>query len=424
MTEHLTPAAARRVFLVLTVTRWLPTGLVAGVLTLYQLEAGLSVTQALTMAAFQGWTVLALELPTSSFADIFGRRPVYLVAGVANIAASGALLLADSFWTFALAAVLFGVFRALDSGPLEAWYVDTVHATTPGADVDGALSAHAMLIGIAMAVGSLTTGGLVLADPVPGWSALTLPIVAFALLNIVHLAVTAVVMHEVRPHPTGGTALRRALGSARRTPRVVRDGIALAVRSPVLRGLMAVEACWSIAMVVFESFQPVRLTELLGSEEEAGVWMGAVAAFGWGVFALGSALSGLMSRRWGVARTAVLARVLNGLGAVLMGLALGPVALVAAYLFTYTLHGTCGPVHAALLHREATAANRATVLSLNSMVASGAFAIGAPALGLLAGATTTQVAMVTGGAIGVLGALGYRAPLRAERRRPVAPAST
>ena len=39
MTEHLTPAAARRVFLVLTVTRWLPTGLVAGVLTRLGLRA-------------------------------------------------------------------------------------------------------------------------------------------------------------------------------------------------------------------------------------------------------------------------------------------------------------------------------------------------------------------------------------------------
>ncbi len=42
--------------------------------------------------------------------------------------------------------------------------------------------------------------------------------------------------------------------------------------------------------------------------------MGPVAAVGWGVFALGSALAGLASRRIGVTRTAILSRVLNGLG--------------------------------------------------------------------------------------------------------------
>ena len=41
-----------------------------------------------------------------------------------NIGAGVAFLVAHSFWQFALAAGLMGVYRALDSGPLEAWYVD------------------------------------------------------------------------------------------------------------------------------------------------------------------------------------------------------------------------------------------------------------------------------------------------------------
>ncbi|HWJ67053.1 MAG TPA: MFS transporter [Nocardioides sp.] len=411
----LSPEVARRAFLTLTVTRWLPVGLVVGILTLWQLDNGLSVAQALSMAAFQGWVIVALELPTSSFADIFGRRPVYLAAGVANVAASAALLLADSFWTFAAAAVLFGVFRALDSGPLEAWYVDAVHATEPDADVHGTLAAQGALLGLSIAGGSLVSGGLVLWAPVPGWSALALPVAISAALTVVHLVATTLLMREDRPHDSGSTAVRRAWLSARRTPGVVRAGLALVRHNRVLRGLMAVEVTWSVTMVVFESLQPVRLGELLGSEAEAGAWMGAVAAVGWGVFALGSTLAGLAARRWGVARTAILGRLLNSVGAVVMGLVLGPVALVAAYLFTYGMHGWCGPMHSTLLHREATSANRATVLSLNSMMASGAYAAAAPLLGLLAVVASTQSAMVTGGAIGLLGAFFYRAALRAER---------
>ncbi|MGL5861493.1 MAG: MFS transporter, partial [Phycicoccus sp.] len=125
----------------------------------------------------------------------------------------------------------------------------------------------------------------------------------------------------------------------------------------------------------------------------------------------------LLSARIGVARAAVLARVLNGAGAVVMGLVAGPVALVVAYLVTYGLHGAGGPLHASLLHREATSENRATVLSMNSMLAFAAFSTAAPLLGLLAVRTSTQAAMVTAGAFSVLGAAFYLPARRAERAR-------
>jgi hypothetical protein len=100
-----------------------------------------------------------------------------------------------------------------------------------------------------------------------------------------------------------------------------------------------------------------------------------------------------------------------------MGLVAGPVALIVAYLFTYGVHGTAGPMHAALLHREAEARNRATVLSMDSMVAFAAFSVAGPLLGMIATGVSTQVAMVSAGAFSVLGAVLYLPALRAERAR-------
>jgi MFS family permease len=137
------------------------------------------------------------------------------------------------------------------------------------------------------------------------------------------------------------------------------------------------------------------------------------------VFAVGSALAGLSSRRIGVSRTAIVARVLNGVGAVVMGLVAGPAALIAAYLVTYGLHGMGGPVHSALLHREARARNRATVLSMNSMMAFAAYSLAGPLLGALADRTSNQVAMVTAGAFSVLGAVCYLPALRHEKRASI-----
>ncbi|MGA8045186.1 MAG: MFS transporter, partial [Dermatophilaceae bacterium] len=93
----------------------------------------------------------------------------------------------------------------------------------------------------------------------------------------------------------------------------------------------------------------------------------------------------------------------------------GPIALVVAYLFTYSTHGMNGPPHAALLHRVATSANRTVVLSMNSMMAFLAFAIAAPLLGALADAVSIQHAMVVAGALSVLGVFGYVPARRAER---------
>ncbi len=416
MNDVLSPTAARRAFLTLSFTRWFPVGLVIGAMTLWPLERGLTISEALLAFSVTGFVVFALELPTSGFADAFGRRPVYVASAVINIVAAVVLIVADSFWTFAAAGVLMGIFRALDSGPLEAWYVDTVHVTEPGADVDRAMSAQGTVLGGSIAVGAVISGGLIAWDPLPADSALLLPLLVMAGLSVVHLIAVLVLMREPRTH-LDATGARRAADSVREAPAVVRDGLGLLRKNRALRCLVLVEIFWSTGMVVFETFQPIRLAELVGGREEAGALMGPVAAVAWGVFALGSALAGLASARIGVARTAILSRVLNGLGAVVMGLVAGPVALIAAYLFTYGLHGTAGAMHVSLLHREAEARNRATVLSMNSMVAFAAFAIVTPILGVLAEAFSTQTAMVTAGAFSVLGAVLYLPALHAERAR-------
>lgn len=454
----LTPQRARQVFLLLTLTRWFPVGLVVTVTTLLPIERGLSVPQALTALALTGFVVFALELPTAGLADSLGRRPMLVAAAVLQVAAAALFLTAQTFWAFALAAAVTGIFRALDSGPLESWFVDTVHATDPGADVDRPLAAQSTVLGVSIAAGALVSGGLVWWHPLDAWSSLVLPYAVYAALSVVHLVTVVVLVREtprtaahaagadaagdvagatadagtagpgatpaLPPAPSSGTqgaqgsrgVAARVLDSARQAPGVIRDGLRLARDNRVLRWLLLVEVFWSVGMVVFETFQPIRLAELVGGTQAAAAISGPVAAAGWAVFAGGAALTGLATPRLGVARTAILARVLNGLGAVWMGLALGPVGLVAAYLVTYGLHGACGPAYQALLHREAASRNRTTVLSMASMVGFAAYSLGAPALGWAAELLSTQVAMVIAGVFSTVGALCFLPALRRERQ--------
>ncbi|HWV76210.1 MAG TPA: MFS transporter, partial [Isoptericola sp.] len=324
----------QRVFLLLTATRWFPVGLVVTVTTLLPIERGLTVAQTLTLASVTGLVVFALELPTGGTADAVGRRPMLIASAVVQVLAATTFLLAQSIWAFFVAAALMGLFRALDSGPLEAWFVDTVHAKHPGADVDRTLAHQGTVLGASIALGALVSGGLVWWHPFAAWSALTLPYATYCVLAVAHLVMVTVLVREAPRRPADAAtvavpvgrrrwraAARSTVASARQMPAVVASGLRLARDNRVLRGLLLVELFAATAMVVFESLQPIRMAELLGGEAEAGAVLGPVASVGWGTFALGAALCGLASRRFGVARTAMAARVLNGLGAVWMGLA-------------------------------------------------------------------------------------------------------
>jgi predicted MFS family arabinose efflux permease len=406
--------AAKRVFLLLNFTRWFPVGLIIGITALLPLQRGMSLAELGVIFSAQGFVVLALELPTGGFADAIGRRPVLLASAVVGVISMSLFLVAQSFWMFVVALTLQGVFRALDSGPLEAWYVDTAHADDPEVPVEDALSKAGTVVGLGIASGALISGGIVAWHPIDAITAIELPVYISVALGVAHLVAIAVYMREPRTH-VDSRGFRRALRSARGAPRTVADGIRLLGTSRVLLAIVLVEVFWAVGMIAFETLNSVRLAELAGGEDEAGALLGPVSAAAWGLFAAGSALAGLASRRIGVGWSALAFRVLNGAFIVVMGFMSGPVGLIVAFLITYTLHGAAGPMHSTLLHRQAQAKNRATVLSMNSMIGGGAYSLGLLVLGPLAEHTSTATAIIAAGAFSVLGAALYLPAIRQER---------
>ena len=179
MTELDTRSALRR-YLVLVALRWLPTGLLIPVTVLLALSRGLSLTEIGLIFSIQGLVVLALELPTGGLADSLGRRPILIVASVVGLVSLGLLYIADSVALFAASMALQGVFRALDSGPLEAWYVDATLSADPTAEIEHGLSRGSTVLSLAIALGALLSGGLVALDPFESVPTLALPLLVAA----------------------------------------------------------------------------------------------------------------------------------------------------------------------------------------------------------------------------------------------------
>ncbi|HEX5995862.1 MAG TPA: MFS transporter, partial [Jiangellales bacterium] len=386
----LTAREARTRYLIVEALRWYPTGLLLPVLALLPLERGLTVAQLGLAAAVQGAVVLALELPTGGLSDSLGRRPV-LVASVALSLASLALLFAaDSVALFAAAFAVQGGYRALDSGPLQAWYVDASLATDPGRDVTGGLSAGAAVTGIAIAGGALSGAGLVAVRPFHQVEALATPILAAGLVQIVALVAVGVLITEPR-RPRGWRAVMRSVASV---PRVIGGGLRLLRGSRILAALVGVELFWGFGMVAFEVLMPIRLAEVTDSSSAAAAMMGPAGAGAWAAAAAGAAIAGLAARWFSPASTAATLRVIQGVTVAAMAVFAGPVGIVAAYLATYAVHGGSNPLHHSLLHQQVTSEHRTTVLSLNSMVAQPAGAAGLVVLTALADGTSVRLAIV------------------------------
>lgn len=344
----LTVRQVRLRYLTLYGLRWLPTGLTIPAMILLMQERGLSLTQIGLVSTAQGLVVLALELPTGGLADALGSRVVLVTAWAVSLLALGLFAVADSFALFFLVWALQGVYRALDSGPLDSWYVESTLAADPGSDYQPGLGFAGTVAGVTIAGGALLSGGLIALGPVGPVSALTVPVLVAAALQAVALVVLLFLLVETGPARGPGT-LRASVVAA---PRMIGQAVGLLRRSRVLLALVSVELFWGFGMVTFESLLPIRLADVVGDPERAAALLGPANSAAWLVSAAGAAATPLLLRWLGAAPAAGLLRIVQGVTVLGMGLLAGPVGVLAAYLACYAVHGASNPLHLGLLHRQ------------------------------------------------------------------------
>ena len=387
---------ARRRFLLLRGLRWLPAGLMIPVLVLLLLERGLSLGQLGLAFAAQGLVVLVLELPTGGFADSLGRRRVLLLATVFEVGAISLLMVARSVIALAVAFALLGIYRALESGPLDAWYVDTAQALDPNATIERGLSLGGVVVGVAISVGSLASSVLVALQPLPRVDPLVTPLIAALVLLAVEFVAISILMTE----PNQPWSLRGLKKAMVETPPIIAGAIRTVKTSTVLIALIAVEFLWGFGMVSFETFTPPRLAAVMGNADHAATVLGPASTGAWLAAAGGAALIPLLTRRWRPAYAGASLRIAQGLTVLGIAFAAGPVGVVAAYVLTIGINGASDPIHQGMLHRAVMdPGGRATIVSVNSLTAHAGGMLGGIALGRLADTTSLTTAMVAGAAI-------------------------
>jgi MFS family permease len=386
----MTPRAASRRYALISFLTWLPTGLYIPVMVVLLLDRGISLTAVAALGVAYSATVMLLELPTGGLADVIGRRPVMLASAAASLAALLLLGLSESLWLLTFSAVLRGVARALSSGPVEAWYVDQVPAED-AAELTRGLSLGVMASSVALTAGTVA-GALI---PFGLDVSLAVPVLIAAGADALRLVVTLVAMPEAKYE---ASSLRSIL---RGVPSTIASGARLAVRNLALTRILMVSAGLGVALAVIELLTPAWMAELAGSAERGVLAYGLVAAVGFAADALGSSVSMPLLRRLGsvraVCRTGYCVSVLALAGmaaaSAMTGL-LGILAAAVAYLLMFVGLGMAAGPLSQLLHSQVTAAERATVVSVQSLLLQSAGALGAVALGYLAVVTSPLVAFL------------------------------
>lgn len=374
-------------FVALSALSWLPTGLTLPVFVILMQDRGLSLGQVGAVTATFGAVVMLCELPTGGLADAAGRRPVLLAAGALDLVALVVTAGAGGPVAFLAAAVVRGVGRALDSGPLESWFVDAAFALDADADIERGLGRAGTATGLALAAGSLAAAGLATGPRLAGLDPLVVPVVAAAVARVVAIAAVARLLTEPRRTRPGG--LRAGVAGA---PRVVRSAGRLLAATPALLALVGVEVLWGAGLTGVELLTGPRLVDVLGSASDGVLVFGLVSAVGWLASAAGSSVVARAGADRRV-RIAMWLRVAQGAAVGIMAVVGGVAGLVTGYLAFYLVHGAANVVHYGMMHRLVDAAHRTTVLSAHSLVARiGAVAAGA-GLGALAGAAGLPTAL-------------------------------
>lgn len=360
-----TVAAVTRRFVGLTALRWLPTGLVVPVTVLLASSRGLSPAEIGLVFTVQGTVVVLLELPTGGLADALGRRGVLAAGGLLH--ASGLLVLAgaDGLGGFCLAFALVGVGRALDSGPLEAWFVDTATTLDSRVDVTPGLASAGVADGAALCVGAVLGGTL----PLVADDVLWLPVLVAAALALVHVAAVLLLVVPVgpaRPHRTVVVALQQGVGDV---PRTISSSIRLARTDPVLRLLVALTFGIGLVLTTLELLVPLRFAALTGEQASATSAFGVTVAAAFAAAALGSGLAPRLRSLAGGSAPVVMAALLALSAVAVLGVAAAPTVTLTAvpYIGFYLLNGATWPLRKHLMHERVSSVQRATMISAASL---------------------------------------------------------
>ena len=372
-------------------------GLTVAVAALALTDRGMDLFQISLLFGVYSLTTMAMELPFGGLADTIGRKPVFLAAVVASVISLALFLSTNDFYVLALSFAFIGFGRALRSGTLDAWFVETFRAAAPNVDVQPALAkaqwANAMGLAVGAVLGGLLPDLFGSAAERLGFSAYDVSYVAsLAVMLGVFIYTLAVIVEN--PRPRTPQALKQGFATV---PLVIKDAGLLALRHPALSVLLAALAFFLMATNPVEVIWPTHAKPML-DEGYANTVIGVVTAAYFFSIAFGASLSPHISRIFKRRHAITLAAAFACLAGVQVALALqgNIIGFVAVFILYSVILGISETPASSILHRCVEDRQRSTMLSLRSLIQQLGAALGLVLAGAIAKVYSTPTAWMVG----------------------------
>ncbi|MCK5503336.1 MAG: MFS transporter, partial [Tritonibacter mobilis] len=335
--------------------------------------------------------------PFGGLADNIGRKPVFLAAVVASLISLALFLSTRDFYVLALSFAFIGFGRALRSGTLDAWFVETFKAVAPNVDVQPALAKAQWANAMGLAVGAVLGGILPdLFGPAAERLGFSPYDVSYAASMAVMLGVFVYTLRVIveKPRPLHLRALKQGFVSV---PLVIKDAGLLALRHPALSVLLAALALFLMATNPVEVIWPTHAKPML-DEGYANTLIGVLTAAYFFSIAFGASLSPRISRIFKRRHATTLAAAFAGLAVVQIALALqgGIIGFVLVFILYSVCLGITETPASSILHRCVEDHQRSTMLSLRSLMQQLGGALGMVFAGAVAEIYSTPTAWIIG----------------------------
>jgi MFS family permease len=392
----MTPDRIQRIYITLLLLQTLAASLIWGVNTLFLLDAGLSITAAFVANGAFTAGMMIFEVPTGVVADAAGRRTSFILGAVTLLITTMAYL--GLWWVGAhliwwvVVSALIGLGFTFFSGATEAWLVDALDATGYEGQIDMVFGKGQVAAGAATLAG--TIGGGFLAQ-----LSLGLPYAIRSLLLVAVIIAAAVWMHDIGYQPQRGERIadevKKILSSS------IKHGFG---NPPVRMFLLGAPFAMGVGIWVFYAFQPYLL-QLFG--DESAVYLSGIAAAIFAVAQMAGGASVSLVRRFldlrtvGVgAEVAVGAVALVGVGlAEQLAVPVGFWVSIVLLALVAMAGAVAMPLQQAFVNEVIPSAQRATVLSFQSLMGSAGGVVFQPALGRVADVWSLGVGYVVAGAL-------------------------
>ncbi|MEM9796969.1 MAG: MFS transporter [Pseudomonadota bacterium] len=372
-------------------------GLTVAVVALALTDRGMDLFQISLLFGVYSVTTLTMELPFGGLADNIGRKPVFLAAVVASLISLVLFLSTSDFYVLALSFAFIGFGRALRSGTLDAWFVETFKAAAPNVDVQPALAKAQWANAMGLAVGAVL-GGLLpdrfgsLAEGL-GFSVYDVSYAASLAVMLGVFAFTIAFISE-KPRPLNREALIHGFTTV---PLVIKDAGLLAFRHPALSVLLAALAFFLMATNPVEVIWPTHAKPML-EDGYANTIIGVLTATYFFSIAFGASLSPRISRMFKRRHGVTLAVVFTCLAGVQIALALQDdiVGFALVFILYSVALGVSETPASSVLHRCVEDGQRSTMLSLRSLIQQLGAALGLILAGAIAEVYSTPTAWILG----------------------------